>query len=120
MTKDKLLSARSTIRKKDSKGRDVITVYFTPEVVEDMIAALEATRANPKGAKLTLHTGKKEHEGRSFDSTFGFVKGVDDNGQSFGGAAPQGRFVPKTQAKAVATGERDSKIASLRGKTIEG
>lgn len=118
-TKDKLLVFRSTIRKKDSKGRDVITVYMTPEAVEDAIACLEASRGNPKGAKITIHTGKKEHEGRSFDSSFGFIKGCENNGSAAPGASTPGRFVPKTQAKAASVAERDSKISSLRAKTLE-
>lgn len=114
LSKDKLIAARSTIRKKDSKGRDVLTVYYTPEVVEDIIACLEATRGNAKGAKMTFHTGKKEHEGRSFDSTFGFVKEVSEGGGAFG-SKPAGTFVTKSQA----TATRDSKIASIQAKVIK-
>lgn len=114
-SKDVLIAARSTIRKKDTKGRDVLTVYFTPEVVEQIITCLEATRGNEKGAKMTFHTGKKEHEGRSFDSTFGFVKAVSEGGAAFGGARPAGRFVAKS---ASGNADRDAKIAGINAKKL--
>lgn len=87
---------RTTVRGKDSKGRDVLKVYLTQEDVAVMIGELTAQLENPKGAKIVIHTDKKTAEGtnRHFDSSFGFVSGVEENGRTAPGAAPA-RFVPK-------------------------
>jgi hypothetical protein len=91
------------VRKKDSKGRDVLTVYLSAEEAQTLLseAAAAAERGGEKGIKLTFHTGQKEagQTGRKFDSTFFFVKEVQErsaNGAPNGAATTSRKFVPRT------------------------
>jgi len=96
-TKDTLFSFRSTIRGKDSKGRDRNTFYLDKEHVMEFAKAVAAAKDNEGGVKLIFHTGKKIHgeSGRSFDSTFGFVKLVQAKSEN----SSQGSYQPKTSPK---------------------
>jgi hypothetical protein len=100
-TKDPIIGFRSVVRGKDSKGRDVLKLYVGGdaqrgnEVLDTLIEALIANRDNPRGVNLTIHVGKKEHEGRTFDSAFAFVKPTQD--------APMGRGRPMATEGAATT-----------------
>lgn len=76
LPKDPLFGFRNTIRGKDSKGRDTLTLYLDQEHVATMIETLQGLEENEAGVKFVFHTGKKTagESGRTFDSTFGFVK----------------------------------------------
>jgi hypothetical protein len=101
---------RSTIRGKNSKGGDRLQLYVSQENIQLLIDTLAENLTNPKGAKLDIHTSKKESsDGRTFDSTIAFVKGVTEGR----GAAP-GRFV----AKKVEQDSVDAKIQSLKAKQV--
>jgi hypothetical protein len=112
-TKDPIITVRSTMRSKDSKGRDVITLYIGGEgernegQVDTLIAALTALKTSPKGVKLKIHTEKKEYEGRAFDSSFFFVGGVQDG--AAGRAAPR-TFKPVAATTNAETMERINKL----------
>lgn len=101
-SKDTMLLAKNTIRGKDSKDRDTLKVYLTAEQAEILATTVsEAIAAGgERGINFVFHTGKKDYQGRSFDSTFFFVKGTQDRaafgaGGSPGGAAAPKKFVPK-------------------------
>lgn len=96
MDKDPLLTARSTIRGKDSKGRDLLKVYINPETAQQLIDIISQNLENPRGVKLTFHTEKKQsQQGRQFYSTFFFANGVEDREGTVAPAQPVTRFKPK-------------------------
>jgi hypothetical protein len=121
-TKDPIITVRSTMRNKDSKGRDVLVLYIGGEgernagQIDTLIAALTAAKANPSGIKLKIHTEKKEHNGRAFDSSFFFVASVNE--------APSGRgpvtFREKTPATTQAPAETASAVAKFRSQQLKG
>lgn len=111
-SKDKLLTAASTIQKKDSKDRDVLqitlnetqVVELLEEVEKAILAAPAKTPQNGgdpvKKIKIILHTGTKEGQRGPFLSTFFFVKPVEEFGAAGapgagGPAKPARNFVPK-------------------------
>lgn len=97
MDKDPLIAVRSTVRGKNSKGGDRLTLYISQEVAGELLAVLSQLKDETRGVKLDIHTNKKEYEGRSFDSSFFFVKAVQEGraGSSAGGAPAPTRFKPK-------------------------
>lgn len=114
MTKDYMYKFRSTIRNKDSKGRDVIKVYLNPEEVQQAINDLTAALESPRGANIVIHTEKKQSEqGRAFDSSFGFIKVTQDVAGARGGATPT-KFAPKAKADTAKV------AASIRAAKVEG
>ena len=98
-TKDPLISFRNTIVGKDSKGRDTLSLYLNREEIPVVVDILNSLADNPTGVKFIFHTGKKtaQDTGRTFDSTFGFIKAVQ--------TAPTNgvrQAVPKDNANAAA------------------
>lgn len=93
--KDPLITFRSTQQGKNSKGGDRLTLYINQDQVAVLINVLNQNSGNERGVKLDIHTAKKTtDEGRSFLSTFAFVKAVQEAGASTG--AIGGRYVKKT------------------------
>lgn len=86
MERDPMIKFRSTIRGLNKKGADRYQFYLSQEDAVVLIETLQANVANPKGVKLDIHVAKKEANGRTFDSAFGFVKGVMEGPAGSGGA----------------------------------
>ncbi len=111
--KDPIITVRSTMKGKDSKQRDVLTLYIGGEgernvgQVDTLIAALVAAKDNPAGVKLKIHTEQKEYNGRTFDSSFFFVSVVGD--------APGRPTQPRAfKPVAAAGGDTADRIAKLK------
>lgn len=80
MQKNELINYRSTIRGKDSKGRDRYQFYLDQQEIPKVIEELTKSLDNERGAKLTFHVETKITDtGTKFDSTFGFVSIVGQN-----------------------------------------
>lgn len=76
MEKDTMIKFRSTIRGKNSKGGDRLQLYLSNEEATALLTEIQKTNGTT-GVKLDIHTNKKTTEdGRSFDSSFGFVRTV--------------------------------------------
>ena len=102
--KDPIIGARSTIKGKSSKGDDKLSLYFSVEQAETLLAETqkELTVSEGRGIKFDIYTRKKTNteNGRTFDSSFMFVKATQESsrGSSGGGAAAPAvarKFVPK-------------------------
>ncbi len=112
-TKDPIITVRSTMKGKDSKGRDVLTLYIGGEgernvgAVDTLIDALNALKGSQKGLKLKIHTEQKEYEGRKFDSSFFFVGEVQD-------APGQRSSAPRTFKPVAAAADTADRIAKLK------
>lgn len=98
---DPLVTTRSTTKKKNSKGGDWLVLYVNPDQVQVLIDALVPCLNNPRGARIDVHTGKKNtNDGRrQFDSTIFYVKVCEEpQDQQGGGYAPQqGGYAPPPQ-----------------------
>ena len=90
MEKDTMIKFRSTVRGKNSKGGDRIQLYLTQEEAQSLITTLTNSNGTT-GVKLDIHTNKKTTEaGRTFDSSFAFVKQVQE-----AATRPTGTFTDK-------------------------
>jgi len=49
-----------------------------------LIADLTKLVDSPRGAKLDIHSGTKEYEGRTFASSFMYIKGVEEKTETIG------------------------------------
>lgn len=103
---DPMVRTRSTTKKKNSKGGDWLLLYVDQDQVQFMIEALQACAANPRGARLDLHTNQKQADnGRTFDSTIVYVKPCQEQQQQQAGGfgnqprqyAPRGAQTPDTR-----------------------
>jgi hypothetical protein len=116
--KDPMTKFRSVIRGKNSKGGDRFQLYLSQEEAAALITTIQANLDNPKGVKLDLHISKKVHEGRTFDSAIGFVKGVSESGAyggAGGGAGGAKKFTPKATGP---TPDMVARVAALKNKTV--
>ncbi len=106
--RDPMITFRSVIRGKNSKGGDRTQLYLNRENIPSLLEVLTANQNNEEGVKFDLHISKKEYEGRSFDSAIAFVKAVEGSSKS-----TKSKFVPKT-------GEATAdKIAQLKAAQIK-
>lgn len=89
-----MVTFKTTIRGKNSKGGDRLQLYLNPEMTRVVIDALTATLENDTGAKLDIHTSVKttNEGGRKFDSSIAFVKPI----QPKEGTGASVKFVPKS------------------------
>jgi hypothetical protein len=78
MSQDPLFSGKSTSIGQDSKGRARLTVSVTQEEAVKIVETLTGLLDNPRGIKFDFHTGEKQWEGKTFLSTFFYVKAVQD------------------------------------------
>jgi len=102
--KDPMFLFRSTMVGKNSKGGDRLQLYMDQEQVVGLIEHLTTLLGNDRGVKLDIHTSDKVKDGRSFKSSFAFIKAVAE--APVGGP---GRFAPKRTAQ-----DLDAKIAELK------
>lgn len=102
-SKDPIIGSRSTIVGVSTKGDKRLQLYFSVEQAELLLTEAQSQLAasNGKGIKLDMFTRKKTatDTGREFDSTFMFVKAVQESSRGGGaGGAPATvarKFVPK-------------------------
>lgn len=118
MRKDVMIVTKSTTRSKSDKG-DRLQVSLTRDEVPKLIAALEALKDNERGVKLDAHIRVKEYQGRTFDSTFFFVKPIQEFGaQGAGPGGPgAGKKFPATPSKGFLTAD-DVKAKSASAKSF--
>lgn len=102
-TKDTMVTFRSTIAGKNSKGGDRTQLYLTQEQAQTLIDELSAHITNDLGVKIDLHVSERtaKETGRKFKSAIAFVKAVQPQSGGFGGA--QASAPKKFQAKKPAT-----------------
>lgn len=97
--KDPMVTFRSTVRGKNSKGGDRTQLYLNLEMANLLISEITKGLSDPLqlGVKLDIHTSKKIAQGtnREFDSTICFVKPVQE--ASSGGRS----FAPRANPQAV-------------------
>lgn len=123
-TKDPIITVRSTMKNKDSKGRDVLVLYIGGEgernegQLDLLIAALTAAKNNPSGVKLKIHTEQKEYNGRKFDSSFFFVAPVSDAPGGAARGAPQ-RFTTR-KPEAAPAADVSAKVQAFKSTQVKG
>lgn len=103
MADGKLIQYKKTKISKDTKGRDKIVFYLSPEQAQVLAAEVQANIGCERGIKLSFHTEERETPwGVREPSSFGFVNEVSEVGTGRPGAQP-GKFVPKTKGPSAAT-----------------
>lgn len=103
-TKDPLISFRSVMIGKDSKGADRYQLFLTSEEASNLANALGDSLDNERGVKLDIHIGDRQtNDGsRTFKSAYTFVKKVQEGPGGFGASASQAATPKKFKAKVVA------------------
>lgn len=89
--KDTMVVFKNTTVSEDSKGRDRLKLVMTPEEVTKLIEVANGDDVKERGLVFTIHTGDQEKNGRTWKSSFGFVRALQAN--PFGGGG-----VPKAAA----------------------
>lgn len=115
--KDPMVTFRSTMKKKNSKGGDWLVLYMNQEQAGLLAEQIMANIENPKGVKLDIHTNKKEHEGRTFDSSIAFVKAVQDMGAPGASTGGGNRFKP---APKLTQEDMKKKMEALKAAQVKG
>jgi hypothetical protein len=113
-TKDPIINAYNTKRGKTKKGdKDSLVLYLRPDQVEVLVAQL-TSQATPQGAKLSMFTGVKEHQGRTFDSSFVIVNGIQDFNSANRPATRTVTAAPPTKESTAAS------IAKIKASQVKG
>lgn len=116
LSKDVMIKFTNAQRSTNEQGKLRVQLSMTDEVAVALIEELtklvgsERGKAGKNSVKLDIHIREREHEGRTFDSGFGFVKAVQDFGA---GGAKKSFKAPAAEAFNVA-----DKIAKLKAKSL--
>lgn len=116
LSKDVMIKFTNAQRSTNEQGKLRVQLSMNDQVAVELIEELTKLVGSQRGKegknsiKLDVHIREREHEGRTFDSGFGFVKAVQD----FGAGGPKKTF----KAPTAASFDVNDKIAKLKAKTL--
>lgn len=119
LSKDVMIKFTNAQRSTNEQGKLRVQLSMNDAVALELIEELTKLVGSPRGKegknsiKLDVHIREREHEGRTFDSGFGFVKAVQD----FGAGGPAKKTF---KAPDKASFDVNEKIAKLKAKTLAG